>query len=88
MLDLLGIRCFSILTKYWTVDDKNHQALGLNNPTMLANQIIWMSVGLALLVAGYFRFNFSEKSKTDKKSKTLNTETAVTTKTMRQMCLV
>lgn len=74
MLDPLGIRCFSILTKYWTVDDKNHLALGLTHPTMLANRLIWMGVGLAVLVAGYFRFNFSEKSKKGKKSKAASEE--------------
>ncbi len=70
MLDPLGIRSFSILTKYWTVDDKNHLSLGLSNPTMLANRLLWMAVGLVVLVAGYFRFNFSEKNKTAKQAKT------------------
>jgi len=74
MLDPLGIRCFSILTKYWTVDDKNHLSLGLSNPTMLANRLIWMGVGLAVLIAGYFRFNFSEKNKAGKKGKALPVE--------------
>ncbi len=74
MLDPLGIRCFSILTKYWTVDDKNHLSLGLNHPTMLANRLIWMAVGLSVLILGYFRFNFSEKSKTGKKAKILKEE--------------
>ncbi len=72
MLDPLGIRSFSILTKYWTVDDKNHLSLGLSNSTMLANRLLWMSVGLAVLVAGYFRFNFSEKNKARKRAKTVD----------------
>ncbi len=66
MIDPLGVRAFSILTKYWTVDDKNHLSLGLTNPVMFANRLLWMCVGLAVLVAGYFRFTFSEKNKAGK----------------------
>ncbi|MFN0034786.1 MAG: ABC transporter permease, partial [Saprospiraceae bacterium] len=70
LLDPFGNRPFSILTKYWTVDEKNHQSVGLLAPGILLNRLIWMGVGLAVLVAGYFKFDFSEKKKSGKKGKT------------------
>ena len=70
LLDPFGSRPFSILTKYWTVDEKNHQSVGLFAPGILANRLLWMAVGLAVLVAGYFKFDFSEKLKGGKKAKT------------------
>lgn len=69
LLDPFGMRPFSIVTKYWTVDDKNHSSVGILEPGMLMNRLLWMAVGIAVLVAGYFKFDFSEKRKTDKKSK-------------------
>jgi len=69
LLDPFGIRPFSLVTKYWTVDDKNHHSVGLLEPMILTNRLIWMGVGLAVLVAGYFKFNFSERKQTGKKGK-------------------
>ncbi|MFN0174253.1 MAG: M1 family aminopeptidase [Saprospiraceae bacterium] len=70
LLDPFGSRPFSILTKYWTVDEKNHQSVGLFAPGILANRLLWMSVGLAVLIAGYFKFDFAEKVNGRKKAKT------------------
>lgn len=70
LLDPFGSRPFSILTKYWTVDEKNHQSVSLFAPGILVNRLLWMAVGLAILVAGYFKFDFAEKIKGRKKSKT------------------
>ena len=69
LLDPFGIRPFSLVTKYWTVDDKNHHSVGIMESTMLVNRLLWMGVGLAVLVAGYFKFNFSERKQTGKKGK-------------------
>lgn len=68
LLDPFGNRPFSILTKYWTVDEKNHQSVGILEPSILINRLLWMGVGLAVLVAGYFKFDFSEKKKSGKKA--------------------
>jgi hypothetical protein len=68
LLDPFGIRPFSLVTKYWTVDDKNHHSVGILEPGILINRLIWMGVGLAALVAGYFRFDFSERKQGSKKS--------------------
>ncbi len=69
LLDPFGMRPFSIVTKYWTVDDKNHLSVSIVEPMLLINRLIWMAVGIAVLVAGYFKFDFSEKKKLSKKAK-------------------
>ena len=61
MLDPFGIRTFSILTKYWTVEERNTQALGLSG-MMLWNRLLWIAVGLGVLILSYFKFSFSEKA--------------------------
>lgn len=73
LLDPFGIRTFSILTKYWTVEERNTQALGLTG-MMLWNRLIWIAVGLSVLVAAYFKFTFSEKAEKVKKSKVVKEE--------------
>lgn len=62
LLDPTGLQPFQIFTRYWTVDDKNHQFVTLFSPGLLTNRLLWVGVGLAVLVAGYFRFDFSEKT--------------------------
>jgi ABC-2 type transport system permease protein len=69
LLDPFGLQPFQIVTKYWTVDDKNHQFATLFSPGILANRLLWMGIGLAVLVAGYFRFDFSEKVKKQSRKK-------------------
>ena len=61
MLDPFGIRTFSLLTKYWTVEDKNTMVLPVGG-MMLLNRIIWVAVGMMVLALSYLRFGFSEKS--------------------------
>ncbi len=63
LLDPFGIRAFSIMTKYWTVEDKNVQSISLYNIGMLTNRLLWMAVGLLVLVIGYVQFDFSEQSR-------------------------
>lgn len=69
LLDPFGVRAFNNVTKYWTVDDKNHLALSPFHPTMLLNRLLWMAVGVAVLVVGYFKFDFAEKKQGGKKAK-------------------
>ncbi|MBN8684288.1 MAG: ABC transporter permease [Chitinophagales bacterium] len=68
LLDPFGFRAFSIATKYWTVEDKNTMALGFEG-TVLLNRLLWMAVGIAALLIGYWRFDFSEKKSGSKKQK-------------------
>jgi len=74
VLDPFGFRPFELATKYWTVDEKNNMALSVFSPQMLVNRLLWMAVGVAALVAGYFRFEFSEKTRSGKKNKSESTE--------------
>ncbi len=60
LLDPLGPRVCGLLTKYWTVDEKNTQVLGLQG-LLLANRLIWLAVGFLVLIFGYFKFSFSDK---------------------------
>jgi ABC-2 type transport system permease protein len=69
LLDPFGNRTFGILTKYWTVDEKNHQSVGILEPSILVNRLLWMAVGLTVLVAAYFKFDFSQKKSGAKKGK-------------------
>lgn len=68
LLDPFGFRAFSVATKYWTVDDKNTLALGFEGKLLL-NRLIWMGVGIAGLIIGYLRFDFSEKKAGAKRTK-------------------
>jgi ABC-2 type transport system permease protein len=65
-LDPFGIRTFSLLTKYWTVEDKNTLSLGLSG-MMLLTRLLWFGIGMMVLFFGYQRFSFSEKTKAGKK---------------------
>ncbi|MBK9335258.1 MAG: hypothetical protein IPM98_01220 [Lewinellaceae bacterium] len=70
LLDPFGFRAFSIVTKYWTVDDKNTLAHGLTG-LLLLNRAIWTSVGLVALYIGYHFFHFGEKNRSVRKQKTV-----------------
>ena len=63
LLDPFGERPMSLVTKYWSVSDKNNFSVGLSNSTMLINRLIWVGVGFVVLIFGYFRFSFEEKRK-------------------------
>ena len=67
LLDPFGIRAFGLITKYWTVDDKNTLSIGLFHSGMLWNRLLWMGVGFLVLAFGYFRFSFSDRVKRRKK---------------------
>lgn len=63
LLDPFGFQAFSLITKYWTVDDKNHLSVSLLHPMLLSNRLLWMGIGLLVLFIGYWRFDFSEKTR-------------------------
>lgn len=63
LFDPFGFRPFSLITKYWTVDDKNTMSVGFFHPGWIINRLMWIGVGIAVLVFGYFRFSFAEKKK-------------------------
>ncbi len=76
MLDPFAIRTFSVVTKYWTVNDRNTMSVGFEG-LLLMNRLIWMSVGVLVLIFTYYKFSFSEKA-TGKKSKKNTAENEIT----------
>ena len=65
-LDPFGAKTFSVITKYWTVNEKNTAVLGLTG-ILLENRLIWMAVGIIALLIGYRFFSFEEKSSKKRK---------------------
>ncbi len=74
LLDPFGSSAYDLSTKYWTVDEKNHNYLTLLHPAILINRLLWMSIGLAALVFGYMRFDFSERKSANKKGRATEEE--------------
>lgn len=66
LTDPLGGMSTSLMSKYYTVADKNAHAVPLQG-SFLLNRIIWMSIGFAVLLFSYFKFSFSTKNTSIKK---------------------
>jgi ABC-2 type transport system permease protein len=62
LLDPFGIRTFGLVTKYWTVAEKNSIAAGLHG-MLLWNRLLWIGVALAIFIFAYVKFDFAEKRK-------------------------
>jgi hypothetical protein len=60
LVDPFGIRTFAYVTKYWTVAERNTEAVGLSG-LLLWNRLLWMSVGAAALLLAARRFGFGER---------------------------
>ncbi len=61
-LDALGAGPMNLVTKYWTVIEKNTQSVSFLEPRMLTNRLIWLVVGSLLLLFAYVRFSFAERA--------------------------
>lgn len=63
LLDPVGLSAFELLTRYWTVAEKNTQAASLGG-VLLANRILWSAValGVAALTVALFRFRSAPPS--------------------------
>lgn len=59
LLDPLGVRPFSRMTRYWTITDRNTMTLGLTG-TLLINRLIWLSAASLIFALMAWRFSFSE----------------------------
>jgi ABC-type transport system involved in multi-copper enzyme maturation permease subunit len=59
LVDPFGFSTFGYMTKYWTVAEKNTQALPLAG-NLLLNRLIWSGVGLAALFLTCLKFQFAE----------------------------
>jgi ABC-type transport system involved in multi-copper enzyme maturation permease subunit len=65
ILDPFGLRTFSVVTKYWTVDDRNTQSLGFEG-LVLINRTVWTAVGLLVFGLVWRWFSFSERARPGK----------------------
>ena len=66
LLDPFGVRTFTLATKYWTVADKNHLAIGYTG-LLLWNRLLWIGVAFLFLLFAYSRFSFAERRKKSKR---------------------
>ena len=69
LLDPFAIRTFALVTKYWTVAEKNTQSVGMTG-LFLWNRLIWIGVGCIIFALAYFRFSFTERRTNSKASET------------------
>jgi ABC-2 type transport system permease protein len=65
LVDPFGIRAFGLTTKYWTVAEKNHLALGYGG-ILLWNRVLWLGVGALIFAFAYWRFSFAERRRAGK----------------------
>jgi len=59
-LDPFGFRPASIISKYFTVDEKNTAAIPLKG-WLLFNRALWVGISILVLCFSYFRFSFSKR---------------------------
>ncbi len=71
LMDPLAINSHTLLTKYWTIDEKNSQWLSFSGPILL-NRMIWILVAMLMIIFTYFRFSFSKKKSFFKRIKSKN----------------
>jgi len=64
--DPFGARAFDIMTKYWTVSDRNKLSLGWEG-LLLWNRLLWMTVSGLIFAFAYNRFSFTERNKKAKR---------------------
>jgi ABC-type transport system involved in multi-copper enzyme maturation permease subunit len=60
LFDPYAVNTFVVVTKYWTVADKNILSLGFGG-LLLWNRLIWLGVGCAAFALAYARFSFTER---------------------------
>ena len=70
LLDPFGPTAIGLLTKYWTVEDKNTLSLPFTG-VLLWNRVLWIAVSVIVFLVGYFRFSFTDRVQ---KAKTLQPE--------------
>ncbi len=61
LLDPFGIRAFDLVTRYWTVAEKNSVSVGFTG-LLLWNRLLWMGIGCVVFAVAYSRFSFAERS--------------------------
>ncbi|WP_244299765.1 ABC transporter permease/M1 family aminopeptidase [Aquimarina algiphila] len=62
LTDILGIRAYTIDTKYLTGIQKNIEIVSFTG-WLLVNRILWFSIGLIIIFGSYISFSFMRKNK-------------------------
>lgn len=60
LIDPFGIKTATLVTKYWTIADKNSLVLSLTGGLLL-NRVVWAAVGSTILAFVCYRFSFSAR---------------------------
>ena len=60
LFDPFAVTTFHVMTKYWTVADKNVLPLSFSG-LLLWNRLIWLGVGCVAFALAYSRFSFAER---------------------------
>jgi ABC-2 type transport system permease protein len=60
LCDPFAVNAFVVVTKYWTVADKNVLPLSFSG-LLLWNRLIWLGAGCVAFALAYFRFSFAER---------------------------
>ena len=61
LLDPFGGAAVDLITKYWSVADKNARLLPLDG-VLLWNRLIWIGVAMLVFLFGYVRFRFTDRA--------------------------
>lgn len=57
ILDPLAINSLNLITKYWTIDEKNTELLAFAGP-ILINRLLWFALAAGALVLTFVKFSF------------------------------
>ena len=69
MLDPFGVTVLEETTRYWTVFEKNSTVPGFEGK-LIANRLLWMTIGGVFLVLSYLMFPFSLDKARKKRKRT------------------
>ena len=59
LLDPFGISTRGVVTKYWSIAERNTKLLSFGSGPMLENRLLWTGVGLALLLLSFASFRMA-----------------------------
>jgi ABC-type transport system involved in multi-copper enzyme maturation permease subunit len=62
LVDPFGGAAMDLITKYWSVADKNTHLLPLDG-VLLWNRLIWLGVAFLIFLYGYQRFRFTDRAR-------------------------
>src|SRR5579864_3942889 len=61
LLDPFGTSAFDLVTRYWTVAEKNSVSVGFVG-LLLWNRLLWIGIGCLIFAVAYSRFSFAERA--------------------------